>query len=132
MQNGIVDVQNNGKEKYKKVCCMCKLVSLLLTRSIDFAVVLIAVAVQHYTILFFLFISIKLARSSLLALAKSIYYSSSNILFQVFTHHILHFLLKMYRLFSVFWTVNIYILLDGLVCSIVGYCYESRCILANR
>ena len=66
-----------------------------------------------------MFISVKLARSSLLALAKSIYYSSWNILFQVFFHHVLHFLLKMYRLFSVFWTVNIYILLDGLVCSIV-------------
>ena len=53
MQNGIVDVQNNGKEKYKKVCCMCKFVPLLLIRSIDFVAVVIAVAVQHYTILFF-------------------------------------------------------------------------------
>ena len=26
---------------------------------------------------------------------------------------------------------NVYILLDGLVCSIVGYFYESRCILVS-
>ena len=48
VQNGIVVVQNNGREK---VCCACKLVFLLF-RFIEFFVVLIAVAVYHNTIFF--------------------------------------------------------------------------------
>ena len=57
--NGIVVVQNNGKEMYQKVCGTCKFFFLffffLLIRSIDFAAVLIAVAVYHRTILFFVY-----------------------------------------------------------------------------
>ena len=50
----IVVVQNNGQEMYKKVCYTCKSCFFFwLIRPIDFFVVLVVVAVEHYTILFF-------------------------------------------------------------------------------
>ena len=62
-------VQNNGKEMYKKVCCRCKFIFLLIT-SIDFVAVFIAVVLHDFL---FLFTSISLTRASLVALAKSVY-----------------------------------------------------------
>ena len=40
----VVVVQNNSKEMYKKVCCMCKVVFLLI-RPINFFTVLVSVPV---------------------------------------------------------------------------------------
>ena len=44
------------KKCTKEVCCTCKVRFFLLFRLINFFVVLVAVAVQHYTILFFVYV----------------------------------------------------------------------------
>ena len=46
VQNGIVVVQNNGKEMFKKVCCTYTF--FLLIKSIDFVAVVVAVAVLFF------------------------------------------------------------------------------------
>ena len=58
VQNGIAVVQNNGKELYKKGGLHVQ-ICFFANRAIDFVAVLVTVAVQHCTILFYFVFIIK-------------------------------------------------------------------------
>ena len=73
----VVVVQSNGKEMYKKVCFTCRVVFLLLLiRLLIFLQFSLPspFSIARFYLLFEYILSI-LTRASLLALAKSIYYS---------------------------------------------------------
>ena len=70
----VVVVQNNGKEKYKKVCCTCNVAFLLIRPIAVFHPSPAAFAAQHYDFIFCLNKLWILSRALLLALAKAIYY----------------------------------------------------------
>ena len=48
----VVVVQNNGKEKYKKVCCTCNVAFLLIRPIVVFHPSPAAFAAQHYAFIF--------------------------------------------------------------------------------
>ena len=54
----LVDVQNNGKEMFNKVCCTRKVVILLIGPIVFFSV-FAAFASKHYTILYFAWVNHK-------------------------------------------------------------------------
>ena len=69
-------MQNNGKER-QKACCRCKFVFLLI-RCIDLDAIFIALPISFSITRFDIFcLQALLTRTSLLALAKSIYYPNT-------------------------------------------------------
>ena len=70
-------VQNNGKEMDKKVCCTCKVASLLISPSYLLFFTILSRFLRCSALHDFIFFLNKLkilSRALLLALAKSIYY----------------------------------------------------------